>query len=186
MRAVYIRSRACPMSTPADLPDKHATIIGALVLYDSSADQAGLEFLPATLAEGDDLLVPGVRDLGDTADAAPASTRRAAESGVRVTLLRDGLDGGVVLQVATLLEALSDNGDTRSRPRTEFRAYVRATPGRVSEIVALSAAGVVVREIAATVGLSVSTVMRVRRAHRGVPRAPLPVDGLAECLGNAD
>ncbi|MFD1624377.1 helix-turn-helix domain-containing protein [Azospirillum griseum] len=60
------------------------------------------------------------------------------------------------------------------------------TPELVAEILALSATGVVVREIAATVGLSVGTVMRVRRAHRAVPRAPWTADGLAECLGSAD
>lgn len=181
MRAVYIRSRACPMSAPAELPDEHAAITGAIVLHDSSTGHAGREFLLATLAKGNDLLVPSIRDLGDAVDEALASLRRAVDVGARVTLRRDGLDGGVVLRVVALLKALSNNGDTPSRPRPECHA----TPERVTEIVALSAAGVVVREIAAIVGLSVSTVMRVRRAHRGVPRAPWPIDGVVECLGRA-
>ncbi|MGF7172779.1 hypothetical protein [Azospirillum doebereinerae] len=181
MRVVYIHS------TTADLTDGDAAAIaGARIVQDTSVDRVGLSTLLALLDDGDDLLVPDLGHLGATARAALASLRRASEAGVRVFILRDGLDGAAILRVAELLKPLPDSGEAPPPARPGSRPYGRATPARVAEILALSAAGVLVREIAATVGLSAGTVMRVRRESRAVPRALRPTAGLAECLGNAD
>lgn len=138
----------------------------------------------ADLADGDDLLVPDLGHLGATARAALASLRRASEAGVRVFVLRGSMEGAAILRVAELLEPLPDGGEAAAACPGS-RPYGRVTRESVAEILALSAAGVVVREIAATVGLSVATVMRVRRDHRAAP-ALRPTAGLGECLGNAD
>lgn len=181
MRIIYVHG--CPTATPAGQPDEYAAISGPRVLHDTSAGRAGREFLLAILAEGDDLLVPSLRHLGDTADAALASLRRAVDAGARVTLLRDGLDGATILKVAAHLEALSGAGGA-SRSLPSYRAYGRATPERVTEIVALSAAGTPIRTIAATVGLSVATVVRIRQAHRASLRSLRSAVGLTECQGS--
>ncbi len=183
MRIVYIHGT----SAPADQLDEHtAAVADAIVVRDASADRTRYDALLALLDEGDELLTPGLEHLGDTARTALAALRRAVDAGIRVTLLRDGLEGGVVLQAAALLEALPDAGEAPPPRRPGGRPYGRVTPERVAQILALSAAGVVVREIAVTVGLSVGAVMKVRRTHRAVPRAPWTADGLAECLGSAD
>lgn len=183
MRIVYIHSA----SAPAGPFDQHATaIVDARTLTDASVDRAGYDALLALLGDGDDLLIPGLEHLGDTARTALAALRRAVDAGIRVTLLRDGLEGGVVLQAAALLEALPDADEPPPPRRPGGRPYARVTPERVARILALSAVGVVVREIAVTVGLSVGAVMKVRQAHRAAPRAPWTADGLAECLGSAD
>ncbi|WP_448208521.1 helix-turn-helix domain-containing protein [Azospirillum sp. sgz302134] len=184
MRIVYVHSA----SATADMADGYAAAIaGARIVHDASVDRAGLNTLLALLADGDDLLVPDLGHLGATARTALASLRRAAEAGVRISILRHSLDGAAILRVAELLASLPNTGDAPSPPaRPGSRPYGRATPERVAEILALSAAGVLVREIAAAVGLSVGTVMRVRRDHRAAPRTLGPVVGLAECLGNAD
>ncbi len=180
MRVVYIHAAT------ADLTDGDAAAIaGARIVQDTSVDRAGLGTLLALLADGDDLLVPKIGHLGATARTALASLRRAADAGVRVSILQDGLDGAAILRVAELLESLPNAGDAGSHPRPGSRAYGRATPARIAEILSLSAAGVAVRTIATTVGLSVATVMRVRRDHRAAP-AFRPAAGLAECLGSAD
>lgn len=179
MRVVYVHSAT------ADLNDGDAAAIaGTRIVQDTSVDRAGLSTLLALLADGDDLLVPDLGHLGATARAALASLRRASEAGVRVFVLRGGLDGAAILRVAELLEPLPDGGEA-APACPGSRPYGRATPDRVAEILSMSAAGVAVRKIAMTVGLSVATVMRVRRDHRVVP--PLrPTAGLAECLGSAD
>ncbi|PWC90267.1 hypothetical protein TSH100_02950 [Azospirillum sp. TSH100] len=181
MRVVYIHSAT------ADLTEGDAAAIaGARIVQDTSVDRAGLSTLLALLADGDDLLVPDLGHLGATARAALASLRRASEAGVRVFVLRGSMEGAAILQVAELLELLPDGGEAAAPARPGSRPYGRATPESVAEILALSAAGVVVREIASTVGLSVATVMRVRRENRAVPHTLQPITGLAECLGSAD
>lgn len=180
MRVVYIHSAT------ADLTDGDAAAIaGARIVQDTSVDRAGLSTLLALLADGDDLLVPDLGHLGATARTALASLRRASEAGVRVFVLRGGLDGAAILRVAEHLESLPDGGEAAAPARPGSRPYGHVTPDRVAEILSLSAAGVVVRKIAMTVGLSVGTVMRVRRDHRAAP-ALRPTAGLGECLGNAD
>lgn len=178
MRVVYMHSAT------ADLTEGDAAAIaGARIVQDTSVDRAGLSTLLALLADGDDLLVPDLGHLGATARAALASLRRASEAGVRVFVLRGGLDGAAILRVAEHLESLPDGGEAAACPGS--RPYGRVTRESVAEILALSAAGVVVRKIATTVGLSVATVMRVRRDHRAAP-ALRPTASLAECLGSAD
>ncbi|KAA0576717.1 helix-turn-helix domain-containing protein [Azospirillum sp. Sh1] len=177
MRVVYIHAAT------ADLTDGDAAAIaGARIVQDTSVDRAGLDTLLALLADGDDLLVPKIGHLGATACTTLASLRRAADAGVRVSILQDGLDGAAILRVAELLELLPDGGEAAAPAR---RPYGHVTPDRVAEILSLSAAGVAVRKIAMTVGLSAGTVMRVRRDHRAAP-VPRPAAGFAECLGSAD
>lgn len=177
MRVVYIHTAT------ADLTDGDAAAItGARIVQDTSVDRAGLSTVLALLDDGDDLLVPDLGHLGATAGAALASLRLASEAGVRVFVLRGGLDGAAILRVAELLELLPDGGEAAAPAR---RPYGHVTPDRVAEILSLSAAGVAVRKIAMTVGLSAGTVMRVRRDHRAAP-PPRPTVGLAECLGSAD
>lgn len=179
MRVVYIHSTL--VSPTADLLDRHAAAIaGARVLRDSSADQAGRDTLLTLLADGDELLVPGLEHLGATSGVILDSLRRAVGAGARVTLLQDGLDGVSILRAVALLEALPDAD--RPSPRRDSRPYRRATPERVAEILALSANGTPIRVIAETVGLSSGTVMRVRRIHRVLPHTSWPSD----CLGSAD
>lgn len=184
MRIVYIHGSSAPTG---QLDEHTAAVADAIVVHDASAGRTRYDALLALLDEGDELLTPGLEHLGDTARPALASLRRAVDAGIRVTLLRDGLDGGVALQAVAFLEALSDAGDAPPSACPERRPHGRVTPERVTRILSLSAAGVVVREIAATVGLSVSAVMKVRRAHRAAPPAPWPAaGGLADCLGSAD
>ncbi len=179
MRVLYIHSTS--VSPTADLLDRHApAIAGARVLRDSSAEQAGRDTLLTLLADGDELLVPGLEHLGATSSMILASLRRAVEAGARVTLLHDDLDGISILRAAALPEALPDAD--RPSLRRASRRYRRATPERIAEILALTASGTPIRVIAETVGLSAGTVMRVRRIHRVLPRAPWPAD----CLGSAD
>ncbi len=179
MRVVYIHSTS--VSPTADLLDRHAAVIaGARVLLDTSAEQAGRDTLLSLLADGDELLVPGIEHLGATSSMILASLRRAVEAGARITLLQDDLDGISILRAAALLEALLDAD--RPSPRRDSRPYRRATPERVAEILALTANGTPISVIAETVGLSSGTVMRVRRIHRVLPHASWPAD----CLGSAD
>lgn len=137
MCILYIHSSA---SLTADLLDRHAAAIaGARVLRDSSADQARHDTLLTLLADGDELLVPGLEHLGATSSMILASLRRAVEAGARVTLLHDGIDGASILRAAALLEALPDAD--RPSLRRDSRPYRRATPERVAEILALTATG---------------------------------------------
>ncbi|MDR6770746.1 hypothetical protein [Azospirillum sp. BE72] len=179
MRVVYIHSTL--VSPTADLLDRHAAVIaGARVLRDSSAEWAGRDTLLTLLADGDELLVPGLEHLGATSSMILASLRRAVEAGARVTLLQDDLDGISILRAAALLESLPDAD--RPSLRRDSRPYHRATPERVAEILALTATGTPIRVIAETVGLSSGTVVRVRRIHRVLPHASWP----SECLSSAD
>lgn len=154
---------------------QHEVDVDARKLTDTSVDRAGYDALLALLGDGDELLTPGLEHLGDTTRTALAALRRAVDAGIHVTLLREGMEDGVVLQAVVLLKALSDAAEAPPPRRPGGRPYGRVTPERVA-----------VREIAATVGLSVGAVMKVRRAHRAAPRAPWNADGLAECLGSAD
>ncbi|WP_431858873.1 hypothetical protein [Azospirillum sp.] len=178
MRIVYVHSGTA--SAAASLLSGHAVAItDARILHDSSADAAGRDMLLAILADGDELLVPGVDHLGGTAGAVLASLRRAADARVRVTILCEDLDGAAIVQAAALLAALP-TADDAPEPRKVCRSYGRATPERVARILALSAGGTPVRAIAAAVGLSIPTVMRVRRIHRA-SRASSQAAG---CLGS--
>ncbi|CAO3375367.1 hypothetical protein [Azospirillum argentinense] len=181
MRFVYVPSAAAPAG---QFVQHIAAVADSHIVHDSSVDRARYDALLAPLDDGDELLTPGLEHLGDTTRAALASLRRAMDAGIRVTLLREGMDGAVILQIAALLGALPGTEDA-PRPLQGCRAYGRATPGSVARILALSADGAPIRTIAAAVGLSIATVVRVRHAHRAALSALRSADRLVECLGSA-
>ncbi|TWA88802.1 hypothetical protein FBY14_107174 [Azospirillum brasilense] len=162
MRVYYARSPATPVTT---LPKDPACGHGAHAVLERDATTARRDLLLELLQQGDEVLVPTISALGDTADDVVSVIRRMLDRGASVRLLREGLDGATFVRAMDALALAALRFPDAAASAAMRRPWRRSTPADVTENINLSRMGRPVARIGEAVGLSVGTIARIRCAR---------------------